>query len=291
MTKKIKIETGFPLLLSLLGFVAVVYHGKINKIISLLSTLTWFKEWYLYFEKVYGKLLLRWIIDNENKYNVSHGVLRSIYNNMQMMVLFVQSQWPLYASYASYNEDKTYWKVIKWDAYDGKRLIMFDNTNIIIRQPSDAEAQRSTYPLYYSGNAGKAAVYIQPCGWIGSHEVWTGGVSDTAYMQLGQVFEALSNYLLTSTYKDNNTQYISFTIVLDMGYRVVLDAYQNVGHLVLQPIFAQSDWQFSTVQTLISSAVATNRAGNKQAVRYLEKREYIKKGLLTNKSTVRMCDT
>jgi hypothetical protein len=59
---------------------------------------------------------------------------------------------------------------------------MFDNTNINIRIPSDAEAQRSTYSLYYAGNVGKGACFMQPCGWMGSHEMWTGGVSDSAYM-------------------------------------------------------------------------------------------------------------
>ena len=30
-------------------------------------------------------------------------------------------------------------------AYSGKQVVMYDNTNIKVRQPSNADAQRSTY--------------------------------------------------------------------------------------------------------------------------------------------------
>jgi hypothetical protein len=285
--KKIKIQTGFPSLLSLLGYIAVVTKGNIAIISTSLSTLTWFEEWYLFLEIIYGRSMTRWI-DVEAKYNVSSCTLRKIYDNKIKTVLLAKSEWPLYASY---NEDITYRKEGKWDGYESKRVIMFDNTDIIMQQPTDAEAQRSTYSLYYSGNVGKGAVHIQPCGWIGGYEIWTGGVSDTYYMQHGKVFDSFNTYLLTSTNEDDSTRDIPFTVVLDKGYRVVLDAFRNGGHFVLQPIFAQHDRQFTTGETLHSATVATDRAGNERAVKYLKISKYIKTGLLTNESAVRMCDT
>jgi hypothetical protein len=49
--------------------------------------------------------------------------------------------------YCSLKEDETYRKPNKWGAYKGVRVVMYDYTNINIRIPSDAEAQRSTYSL------------------------------------------------------------------------------------------------------------------------------------------------
>jgi hypothetical protein len=185
-------------------------------------------------------------------------------------------------------EDTTFRKNGKWEAYNGKRVVMFDNTNIDIHQPTEAESQLNTYSLYYSGNVGKGAVFIQPCGWMGTHEPWQGGVSDSEYMQRGLVFDTLNEYLRTSPHEDKN---IPFTIVLDKGYRVVLDAWNAGGHFVLQPIFAQSDRHFTTDETLLSSTVATDRAGNERAVRYMKISDYVSKGLLSSESVHRLCDT
>jgi hypothetical protein len=78
---------------------------------------------------------------------------------------------------------------------------------------------------------------------MGTHEVWQGGVSDSKYMQQGIVFETLNEYLCTSVHDNKN---ITFTIVLDKGYRVVLDAWNAGGHFLLQQRFAQSDKHITT---------------------------------------------
>jgi hypothetical protein len=71
----IKIQTGFPSLLSLLGFIAVVCEGEIKTITrQSTSTLTFFEEWYMFFEVVYGRTLSRWI-DTELKYLASRETL------------------------------------------------------------------------------------------------------------------------------------------------------------------------------------------------------------------------
>jgi hypothetical protein len=198
----------------------------------------------------------------------------------------VRERWP---RYATKKEDELYRKQDgKWDAYVGKRVVMFDNTNIIIKKPGNAEAQRSTYSVYYAGNVGKGAIFIQPCGWMGSHEVWTGGVSDTMYMQRGKVFETLNEFI--NTY-DKEEAHIPFTIILDKGYRIVLDAFNAGGHFTLQPIFAEGDRHFTEWETLVISTVATDRSGNERAVRYLKISDYIKTGLITDEDVNGLCDT
>ena len=218
--KLIQVTTGFPSLLAMLGYIAVVCQGKIETIIKTRSTLTWFEEWYVYFEIIYGKSIPRWV-DAAEKYGTNDRTLREIYDEKLKRVLATRIEWTLFASF---DEDKTYRKEGKWEAYKDKRVILYDNTNIKLHQPSDAENQRNTYSMYYGGNVGKGAVYIQPCGWMGCHEIWQGGVSDSEYMQRGHVFETLNEYLLTCDASDC----IPFTRILDKGYRIVTDAW-NAG--------------------------------------------------------------
>jgi hypothetical protein len=284
---KIKYQTGFPSLLALLSFIAIACQGDINTITTSSSELTWFEERYLFIETIYGRTMLRWI-DAKFKYNMSCSTLRDVYDRKLELIKRVRRQWP---TYASLDEDETYRKDFKWEAYLGRRVVMYDNTNIRMMQPSDAETQRVTYSLYYSGNVGKGAVFIQPCGWMGSHEIWTGGVSDTHYMQNAKVFDCLNRYLRTSDLEDDVSRSLEITIILDRGYRITADALASGGHYTLQPIFAPSERQFNTVQTSLSSSVATDRSGNERAVRYLKISEYISRGRLCAESPVRLSET
>jgi hypothetical protein len=160
---RVHMQTGFPFLLALLAFVAVVCDGDIDTVTKLETELTWLEDWYLYFEVLYGKTIGRWV-DAADKYKSSDCTLRTIYDQKLKQVLDARNIWP---RYVTMKEDETYRKSDKWEAYKGKRVIMFDNTNIIVRQPSNADAQRITYSLYYAGNVGKG-----PCssnhvvGWV-----------------------------------------------------------------------------------------------------------------------------
>jgi DDE superfamily endonuclease len=251
------------------------------------TTLTWLEEWYVFFEVIYGKSICRWV-DGEYKYKINHQTIRYIYDKKLKHVLRVRKAWP---RYVSMNEDNTYRKDKKWDDYKGKRVIMFDNTNINMYQPSDAAAQRATYSLYYSGNVGKGACFIQPCGWMGCHDIWTGGVSDTHYMQHSGVFESLNDCIKNSSGEDDNTRLVPYTIILDKGYRVTMDALNNGGHYVLQPIFAEVDKRFTTLDITISSTVSSDRSGNERAVRYSKISDYISKGLHSSECSRRLCKT
>jgi hypothetical protein len=208
---RVHIHTGFPSLLSLLGFIAVVCNGDIDTTTKTTSSLTWLEEWYFYLEFVYGRSITRYV-DACDKYDLSDHRLREVFDKKLEMVMKAMKEWP---RYCSYKEDEMNRQKEKWSSYNGQRVIMFDNTKINIRQPTDAEAQRSTYSVYYAGNVGKGAVFIQPCGWQGSYELWTGGVSDTTYMNDNKIFSHLSEYILTSDMEDDETRTIPFTIILD----------------------------------------------------------------------------
>jgi hypothetical protein len=283
---RVHMQTGFPSLLALLSFIAIVCDGDIDTVTKSETELTWLEEWYLYFEVLYGKTIGRWV-DAADKYKSSDRTLRTIYDRKLKHVLDARNIWP---RYVTMKEDETYCKPDKWEAYEGKRVIMFDNTNIIVRQPSNADAQRITYSLYYAGNVGKGAVFIQPCGWMGSHEIWSGGVSDTMYMQKGEVFDTLNKFILNHE-TDEEIQKVRFTIILDKGYWIVSDAFNEGGHFTLQPIFAEVDRHFTTLEVIHTSSVATDRSGNERAVRYLKISDYLSKGLITNESVERLCDT
>jgi hypothetical protein len=101
---RVKNQTGFPSLLALRGFIAVVCDGDIDVITSSGTALTWFEEWYLYFEVFYGKSVSRWV-DVSDKYGLSDACLRPVYNRKLDMVLHVREVWP---RYVTYNEDKSY---------------------------------------------------------------------------------------------------------------------------------------------------------------------------------------
>jgi hypothetical protein len=111
-------------------------------------------------------------------------------------------------------------------------------------------------------------------------------------MQHSEVFPTLNDFLRTSVNHEHDvSRNITFTIVLDRGYRITLDAMRRGGHFVLQPIFVNdADQQFTTEQVLHTSTVAKDRAGNERAVRYSKTSHKIKHGLQTNQSPARLCD-
>ena len=49
-------------------------------------TLTWFEEWFLFFEMVWGKTLTEWV-DAEKKYGINKRILRNVLDNKLAMVM------------------------------------------------------------------------------------------------------------------------------------------------------------------------------------------------------------
>ena len=152
---------------------------------------------------------------------------------------------------------------------------MWDNTNIdFMGKPSDAELQRLTYSLYYNGNVAKGGVFLQLCGWLGAWDLWSGAVSDSDYFDNSGLLE-----FQTIFQEADNSSTLSFTNILDKGYRSVLAAWRKGGQLLLQPFFAKSDRKFSSKEVLLSGAVASDRSANERAVKRLKMALMISKGI------------
>jgi hypothetical protein len=191
--------------------------------------------------------------------------------------------------YVTYLEDKTM-RQQKWETeYSNNRLIMWDNTYVLLCfKPADAEAHRNTYSAYYGGNVGKGAVFIQPCGWMGTHELWMGAVSDTEYMLQSKVFDQQEIFIKQ---RDPLYSHILWLNMLDRGYRNLGDyAWNKGGQMIVQPNFARSDGRFTSYDTLQSASVAAICAGNELAVKNIKASKYISTGLQSNESCKRVCE-
>lgn len=114
-----------------------------------------------------------------------------------------------------------------------------------------------------------------------------GAVSDSDYMTRSGILEAQKNYI---TLHDKNSEEISWINILDKGYRIVSAAWRTGEQFVLQPAFAKSDRKFTTIETIRSSTVASDRGGNERAVRIAKICGFLKDGLHQNQSPDRLSD-
>jgi hypothetical protein len=67
----------------------------------------------------------------------------------------------------------------------GVRPVMHDNTNVPMRNPSDADLNRPLYSKDYGQCCAKGGVSVQLCGWIRNIELCTGGIDDSGYIEVG----------------------------------------------------------------------------------------------------------
>jgi hypothetical protein len=150
----------------------------------------------------------------------------------------------------------------------------------------DTEAQRNTYSLYYDGNVGKGGVFLQPCGWMGTHELFMGAISDTEYRLRSGIFERQHSFIQQ---KDPLSNHVTWLNMLDRGYRNLGSYAFSHGHQkVVQPNFGKTDDRFNTYETLWSASVAAIRAANKRAVRTAKTSKYVRSGLRPNDSVRRL---
>jgi hypothetical protein len=247
------------------------------------STLTWYEEWFFYFEKMWGRTLTCWIDaeDKEDGYGICAKTLQRVLDNKLAQVECCRASWP---EFAFYNEDKKMSSEEMNEKYEGLRPVFWDMTNIQIPKPSDAQMQRLTYSTYYSQNCFKGGIGLQLCGWIRVHDLWTGCVSDTSYQSKSGIFEVQQKF----SEKDESNKSIPFTNVFDKGYRNRLVAWQAGGQLTLQPTFAKSDRKFRREDTLSSAVVAADRSGNERAVRLSKMSAYLNDGMENNQSIERI---
>lgn len=279
----IKSQTGFECKSSLITFILIICNGNIKRMIATKEKLTWFEEWFFFFQRLYSRSISRWI-DYTDKYKRSESFLRQLFDNKLDLLLTCRNRWP---PYVTLNEDEAlrreYWN----KTYQGKRIIMWDNTCINLPKPQDSDAQRNTFSVYYAGNVAKGAICIQLCGWMGTFELWVGAVTDSDYFERSGILTQQKNYI---PMYDSENKHINWMNILDKGYRVTSAAWRAGGQFILQPSFAKSDKKFSTLETLRSAAIAADRAANERAVRLSKMSGQLKAGITGNKSLERLSD-
>lgn len=196
-----------------------------------------------------------------------------------------RDRWPMFAFF---DEDKSLQKD-KWASrYDGMRPVMWDMTGITAYAFSNSDYQRLTFSTYYNENCFKGGIFCQPCGWMGTINAWTGGVSDSDYNRregyLKQQQQFQEKDLVTI---DGQERVVRFLNIYDKGYRAKMAAWENGKQLVLQPDFKESDKRFNRHQTISSASVASDRGGNERAVNVSKRAGLISKGFQSNSDPVR----
>ena len=135
---------------------------------------------------------------------------------------------------------------------------------------------------------GKAYRLIQPCGWLGTHDLWGGNVSDTAYNEDSGYLQEQAEF----QEKDQvNGKVLPFTVVLDKGYRARAACWRHGKQLTAQPAFAKSDKRFKASDTLTSASIASDRGGNERGVNVSKRCGVIKRGFKAGMDTQIFQDT
>lgn len=237
----------------------------------------------IFFERIYGRSINRWY-DATIKYRKSESGLRRIFKHRLKLLYNCRNTWP---RFLTLKEDEKL-RSGRWESsYSKKRVIFWNNTDVRLTKPSDAELQRNTYSSYYAGNVAKGAVFIQPSGWMGTHDLYMGAVSDSDYFVKSGILEQQQTYLSVHDIDNNNVQWVN---VLDKGYRVVEAAWRAGRQFVLQPSFAHSDQKFNTEETIRSAAVASDRGGNECAVCLAKMSGYLINGMNPNQNIDVLCE-
>ena len=195
------------------------------------------------------------------------------------MVLHARKMWP---KYVNMKEDEML-RDAKWNGkYNGKRMVFWDTTGIKLNTPSDALLQRLTYSAYYAGNVARGGIFVQMCGWLGTHELYPGAMPDSRYLNETGIFEEQAAFMA----EDGGDAFIN---EVDRGFRSCLAAWKS-GQFILQPNFMNSDGKFSTGEVLRSASIAADRSGNERAVRVTKMSAYVKRGTTAHNDVERLAD-
>ena len=202
----------------MIRFVSIVCNGRLEEMTTTSSVLTWFEEWLLFFQwSAGGSEMVRKHLAFDYKIHVD--VLDNVLRRKLDMCLTARKSWPMFVDM---HEDELLRDSVKWSAYAGKRVIEWDNSDVKVCVYENPLYQRNTYSKYYGGNCAKGAVFLQPCGWIGTTELWTGHISDTDYMERNKIFQLQEEFVQSC-----QDPKIPFTNILDRGYRVALSAWKT----------------------------------------------------------------
>ena len=134
---KVKRCTGFPSEASILAYIFIVCNGNKENIIKRNSVLTWYEEWFCYFEILWGRTSTRWE-DVSADYGVFQKDLRKIMDQKMDIVSDAMKMMP---AYATFEEDKHFSDDKYKRRYVNLRPVFWDMTNLKIPKPSNAESK------------------------------------------------------------------------------------------------------------------------------------------------------
>ena len=281
--REVKRRTGFKCKTALLKYVCIVCNANFKTMMNTQSSLTWFEEWFLLFEMLWGKTHTR-VEDLVGIYQIANcSTFYSIIDQKLDLLLACRMSWPTYASH----EEDSLLRKKKWnEKYKDARIVMWDDTNIpFTYQPSGAQNQKITYSSYYAMNCAKGGVFLQLCGWMGVEELWVGATSDSFYIEKSGILRRQREFAEKDKVGD---KYVPFIIILDKGYRIIRIAWREGKQVCLQPKFAKSDAQFTSNDLNFSGSVAADRSGNERAVRCSKMSSMLARGLKPNRNPAQM---
>jgi hypothetical protein len=279
---EVKRRTGFCDAYTLLAFVVIVCNGDVEQMRTRRSSLTWFEEWFLYFEWKYHTTNIRQQ-DMEVVWGINHRCIIKVKDYKAALDMAAFRSWP---RFASFEEDKQLRDPEKWARYDKYRVIQWDMTNVPAPKFSNASLHRATYSQYYGMNCAKGGVGVQLCGWVTAERAWTGAVEDGTYHSKAGYAEAQKEFQEADLV---DGKVIKFHNILDRGYRGNATAFRQ-DQLCLQPPSARSDRRFTGKQTIYAGAVARDRSGNERGVKVMKRSGLYKRGFKENMSSKRFCD-
>ncbi len=275
---EIQRRTGFKSQKHLLAYIIIVSDGDIDMISERNTELTWYEEWVFSFEFIWGRTRSRWL-DRSKDWSKCHKRLHVVLRAKLDKMILARNRWPMYASH----EEDMALRSPDWNSkYGDERLVFWDDTNINLNyKPSAAEIEALTYSVYYGSNCAKGGVAIQCAGWIRTQQLYTGGCSDTKYLETSGILKEQEAFAARDEVSGRVKPFMN---VLDKGYRCTLTLFEHGQQTVMQPMFSHSDRQFTSNEALISSSVASDRAGNERAVNRVKSSWLIKNGVRPNGS-------
>ena len=281
----VKNRTGFNSVLGMLTYVSIACDGDANLMMKTITSLTWFEEWFLFFEAEWERAETTWAL-KEDRYGLHSDRLKAVFDAKNKIVLKARARWPMFVTV----EEDIKLRRDKYSVrYKNKQVVFWDMTNVSLPKPTDADMQRLTWSQYYFGNEGKGGVGVQPCGWMATYPLWTGAISDTDYLNNAGILEMQKEYA-TKFATECNSEENPFVNIVDKGFRSIVAALRAGKQLLLQPFFAKSDQKFNTHQVLTSAAIAADRAGNERAVDVAKRAGMLKRGVRPRESLDRICD-
>lgn len=282
---EVKRRTGFKTKTHMFMFISSVCNGDMSEMVSTTSHLKWFDEWFLYFETMWGRTLTRWE-DVASEYELTNHNETKVFEHKLQKVLRCRNSWP---KCMRHHED-VLMRSDKWKGIvgDDERVVQHDGTCIrLMYKPSTPDNQRLTWAKYYAGNVAKASVFVQLGGWMGGDHCGMGSISDSNHVLKNKILETQEKF----QNEDRVGEHIlPFTIFLDRGYHLNLQAYRCGGQIVRQPSFLKGNRRFYGREMLRSASVANIRSGNERAVRKAKLAGFIRKGLRAGESPRRLDD-